>query len=119
MVGQYGVLSPSQINSKRYKRLVGDSDFEYRYPMFNNVIISGKSPEASRYVREISENALLSPLAYFDDMKNAAMKMPYSQVESTIKKVETITSGLYDKYDNIERRILGIPPFEKGIKKRL
>ena len=44
--------------------------------------------------------------------------MEYSEVQSTINKVESISAGLYDKYDNLERRILGLPPFEKGIRTR-
>ncbi len=118
MIGKYGVLAPSHIESKRYKKLVGGSDFEYRYPMFNNVIISGKSPDANKQVLEIRNNTLISPSIYFEDLVEAARKMEYSEVQSTINKVESISAGLYDKYDNLERRVLGLPPFEKGIRTR-
>ncbi|MBR6301617.1 hypothetical protein IKR55_02665, partial [bacterium] len=118
MIDKYGVLTPSKIESKKYKRLVGSSDFEYRYPMFNNAIISGKSPDANKQVLAIRNNTLISPLLYFDDLARAAQNMSYSEVQSTIKKVESISAGLYARYDNLERRIMGLPPFERGLKTR-
>lgn len=118
IVGKYGVATPSRVNSKRYKKLAGKANEEFRYPMFDDVILSGKSPNADSQVRSIRNNTLISPLLYFDDLAEAAQKMSYSEVQNTIKKVEGISIGLYETFDNFQNRIHGNPPFDKGIKNK-
>jgi len=115
LVGQVGVWSANGIDSKQYKRLSHRADFDIKFPMISAVITQGQSPGASTYVKMLRENALISSNLFFDDLDKYAKSMTRAQIEEVIKKTETIGVNLQKEFDDIEQRIFGNPPFDKGI----
>ncbi len=89
---------------------------EYKFPMFYDVIMPGKSPTAASYVRRIRENAILSPIQYFEDLEKYTKNMTTGEVRAVIAKTETLGENIDLEYSGIEARIIGKEPFNKGIR---
>ena len=117
IVGQYGTYTPKNIDSKQYRRITGSKFGDgYKYPMFSDVILSGKSPEVDEYVKSIHSNIFISPYKFFGDFEKLTKNMSYQEVKQVINTVETLSDKVYEDYDIFKKRIMGTPPFDKGIK---
>ena len=116
LLGQVGILKPEIIDSKAYKKLAGRRGEEIKFPMFDGVITPGKNPSTSSYVRMIRDNSLISSILFFSDMENMARRMTQGQIKALIKKTENIGENIYHDYQELDKRIDGTPPFDKGIK---
>lgn len=114
IIGAVGQVQPNNINNKMYKRLAGNSD-GYKYPMFADIITPGRFPSAEKYVRMIRDNTLISPDAFLPQLEKYAQNMTQAEIKSVIVKAETISDNLEREYTDIEDRILGKEPFQKGI----
>ncbi|MDE6138930.1 MAG: hypothetical protein K2F57_05620 [Candidatus Gastranaerophilales bacterium] len=88
---------------------------EYKFPMLSDIITPGRYPNAESYVRQIRQNTLLSPIMYFEELENHAKSMSRSEILSTINKTKTLGKNTHKKYMEIENKIIGNPPLEKGI----
>ncbi len=116
LIGKVGVMKPEVIDSKAYKKLAGARHGEVKYPMFYQVITPGKNPNSSDYVKMIRQNTLISSTLFFDDFEEMAKKMTREQVKELIKKTKNIGDNIYVQYKDIDNRINGNPPFNKGIR---
>lgn len=93
----------------------GKTGEEYKFPMLTDILTPGRYPNAGSYVRQIRQNTILNPLMYFDELENYAKNMSRDEILQTINKTKTLGKNTYDKYLNIENKIFGNPPIEKGI----
>lgn len=100
-----------QVGVKRYK-----DGHELKYPMSADVITPGKSPSANSYVRQIRQNALLSPTMFYKDLTDYAKSMTSDEIMRTIKKTTTLANNFDHDFQTFNARIEGNPPFDKGIK---
>lgn len=100
-----------QVGVKQYQN--GE---EYKYPMAADIITPGKSPSANSYTTQIRQNALVSPIAFFEDLVNLAQSMPKEDVLRTINKTRTLTNNFEHEYQTFKNRVFGNPPFDNGIK---
>ena len=114
MIGAVGQVQPNNINNKMYKRLAGNSD-GYKYPMFADIITPGRFPSAEKYVRMIRDNTLIPPYSFLPQLEKYAKNMTQSEIQSVFVKAKIISDNLEHEYIDIENRIFGKEPFNKGI----
>lgn len=93
----------------------GTTNNNYKYPMFNDVIIPGKDPESNSLVRQIRQNTLIHPAMYFEDLETSAKSMTKAEIKSVITKTKLIGENIDKSFNEIERKIFGNPPLNKGI----
>lgn len=109
-----GNLLDSLINSYG----VSEKNDDYKYPMFVDVVTPGKDPESNYYVRLIRQNSLIHPALYFDELEETAKNMTKAEIKAAINKTKFIEENLDKALSDIETKIIGNPPLNKGIKSK-
>jgi hypothetical protein len=115
--GSTGEANSEYINNKAYKKLTHiKSPDSFTFAMFENIITPGKHPKANTYVRNIREHILLSPIKFFDQLEEQAQTMTRAEILNVIDRTNTLGYDTYNKYIDIENRILGNKILNSGIK---
>ena len=115
LLDDVGEVKPENINSKLYKKLTLDSDEEYKFKMFDDIITPGIQPNIRSVISNIKDNTTIPADTYLEDLENYAKDMTRDELQQKLKRLELYGEGIQNSYENIENRIWGKIPGVKEI----
>lgn len=110
-----GEVKPSKTVNKMYKKLNKGEEEPYKFKMFPSIITPGEYPDLRSTIRRIKDNTIIAPDTFLDDLVDYAKNMTRDEIQTRISTIEVITNNINTNYENIEKRIWGKKPFQKGI----
>ena len=110
-----GDFVPKDIPSKIYKKLnKGDSE-EYSFPLFFDMLVQGKYPNARSTVTTLRQNLTISATHWIEDIEKYANNMTKAELKAAMKKIDYSSNQTDLIYDKMLERINGDKYLNKGI----
>ena len=121
--GELGYITDNKyLNGKLVENLqneIGKTKFneteEYHFAMHEDTTIAGKSPLADMQVRRIRQNTFIDPTRDFKHFETLTSEKTQTEIREIIGKTKVIGHNAYKDFLDIQRRVFGNPPFDKGI----
>ncbi len=92
------------IENKRLRKL-SRRDYDWKFPIFADIITPGRYPNAMQYVQGIRQFTLLSPYKYLDDIEKYAQDMTKDELKFSMSKVDNLGQSAVEKYFKYINRI--------------
>ena len=80
-------------------------DYDWKFPIFADIITPGRYPNAMQYVQGIRQFTLLSPYKYLDDIEKYAQDMTKDELKFSMSKVDNLGQSAVEKYFKYINRI--------------
>lgn len=110
-----GKFVPKNIPSKAYKKLNKSDADEFDFPLFYDMVLPGKYPNARSTVTTLRQNLTISPIHWIEDIEKYANGMTTAELKAAMKKVDSSSHSTDIIYDKILERINGDKYLSKGI----
>lgn len=115
IIGTVGENIVDDMGNKQYRKLLGSDGEYFKFPMLAYVIVQGETPTPRDIVTSIKYNTTNAPDRFFDDLKDSAKNMTRDEINQKIKLLGIVPKTANRIYDNIEKEVLGVGKFNKGI----
>lgn len=97
LFGLTGEEKAKYIENRRLRKL-SRRDYDWKFPLFADIITPGRYPNAMQYVQGIRQLTLLSPYKYLDDIEKYAQSMTKDELKFAMSKVDNLGKSAVDKY---------------------
>lgn len=110
-----GDFVPKNIPSKVYKKLNKADSEEYSFPLFFDMLVQGKYPNARPTVTTLRQSLTISPTHWIEDIEKYANNMTKAELKAAMKKIDYSSNQTELIYSKMLERINGDKYLSKGI----